>query len=103
MDMFLAALDKDFCDLEAVSQLGQLSYSSRSVPCHLTFISPFQKGFSDCGDKSKFNVVSMSYHFDPDYQDPTITPYIERQCTEFGKVRTGLKPCSLQTHSNSTS
>ena len=40
----------------------------------------------DCGDKPAANVVSISYHLNPDIHEDDITPAIQRQCTEFGKV-----------------
>ena len=31
-------------------------------------------------------MISISYHFDPDYVDPSITPVVQRGCAEFGKL-----------------
>lgn len=44
-------------------------------------------GLVDCGDKPIPNVISISYHFSPDFNDPSITPVVSRQCTEIAKVR----------------
>ena len=41
---------------------------------------------TDCGNKPTVNVVSISYHFNPDITDPTISPIVQRECTEIGKL-----------------
>ncbi|EJF64894.1 subtilisin-like protein [Dichomitus squalens LYAD-421 SS1] len=64
IDELLGALDASFCALEGVSG----------------------EGLIDCGDKPLPNVISISYHFSPDYDDPNITPVISRQCAEIGKL-----------------
>jgi hypothetical protein len=63
-DEILAALDGTYC---SVSPVGS-------------------EGITDCGDKPATNVISISYHFNPDLTDPTISPVVQRQCTEIGKV-----------------
>jgi len=63
-DELLAALDGSYCSVPAVSG----------------------EGITDCGDKSRTNVISISYHFNPDLNDPSISPVVQRQCTEFGKL-----------------
>ncbi|KAJ7203551.1 subtilisin-like protein [Mycena pura] len=51
----------------------------------------FVLGITDCGDKPRTSVISISYHFNPDLIDPTISPVVQRQCTEIGKlVLTGI-------------
>ncbi len=40
----------------------------------------------DCGNKPPSYVVSISYHFEPDYPDPTNARILERVCAEYGKV-----------------
>ncbi|KAI0787605.1 subtilisin-like protein [Fomes fomentarius] len=64
IDELLAALDSAFCSVEGVS--GQ--------------------NITDCGNKTPSNVISISYHFEPDYLDSSITPIVQRECTEFGKL-----------------
>jgi tripeptidyl-peptidase-1 len=56
-------------------------------------------GITDCGDKPATNVIS-SYHFNPDLTDPTISPVVQRQCTEIGKVCLSpfLLPASMHAH-----
>ncbi|KAJ7034568.1 subtilisin-like protein [Mycena alexandri] len=63
-DELLAALDGSYC---AVSPVGS-------------------EGITDCGDKPRTNVISISYHFNPDLIDPSISPVVQRQCTEIGKI-----------------
>ncbi|KAJ6498356.1 subtilisin-like protein, partial [Mycena vitilis] len=68
-DELLAALDGSYCSVDPVGS----------------------EGITDCGDKPSTNVISISYHFNPDLNDPTISPVVQRQCTEFGKlVLTGI-------------
>jgi tripeptidyl-peptidase I len=43
-------------------------------------------GITDCGNKPRTNVISISYSLNPDTNDPTISPVVQRQCAEFGKV-----------------
>ncbi|KAJ6556244.1 subtilisin-like protein [Mycena capillaripes] len=64
VDDLLAALDGAYCSDPAVSG----------------------EGITDCGNKPRTNVISMSYHFFPDLNDPSITPIVQRQCAEFGKL-----------------
>ncbi|KAJ7900853.1 hypothetical protein B0H13DRAFT_1883256 [Mycena leptocephala] len=48
-------------------------------------------GITDCGDKPATNIISISYHVNPDRTDPTISPVVQSQCTEIGKlVLTGI-------------
>ena len=49
---------------------------------------------TDCGDKPVASVVSISYHLNPDIHEDDITPVIQRQCTEFGKVRALTISCA---------
>ncbi|KAJ6483985.1 subtilisin-like protein [Mycena sanguinolenta] len=63
-DELLAALDGSYCSVPAVST----------------------EGITDCGDKPQTSVISISYHFNPDLNDPSISPVVQRQCTEFGKL-----------------
>ncbi|KAF7346770.1 Subtilisin-like protein [Mycena sanguinolenta] len=44
------------------------------------------EGITDCGDKPRTNVISISYHLSPDLNDPTISPELQRMCTEIGKL-----------------
>ncbi|KAF7373906.1 Subtilisin-like protein [Mycena sanguinolenta] len=68
-DELLAALDGSYCSVLSVST----------------------EGITDCGDKPQTNVISISYHFNPDINSPSISPVVQRQCTEFGKLSlTGL-------------
>ncbi|KAJ6578646.1 subtilisin-like protein [Mycena vulgaris] len=68
-DELLAALDGSYC---SVSPVGS-------------------EGITDCGNKPRTNVISISYHFNPDLIDPSISPVVQRQCTEIGKlVLTGI-------------
>ncbi|KAH9945437.1 subtilisin-like protein [Epithele typhae] len=64
IDVFLAALDGSFCDVEGVKETN----------------------ITDCGGAPRSNVVSISYSLNPDIQHPLITPVLERQCAEFGKL-----------------
>ncbi|KAJ6564007.1 subtilisin-like protein [Mycena capillaripes] len=64
IDDLLAALDGTYCSDPAVG--------SESI--------------TDCGNKPRTSVISISYHFSPDLNDPSITPIVQRQCTEFGKL-----------------
>ncbi|RDX57216.1 subtilisin-like protein [Lentinus brumalis] len=64
LDPLLGAVDGSYCELEGVSN----------------------QGLSDCGNKPTVNVVSISYHFNPDVIDPTISPIVQRECTEIGKL-----------------
>ena len=82
VDEFAAAFDASFCDDEAVTDEGP--YLS-NVPC-MTELTPYVD-LVDCGDKPMANVVSISYHLNPDIHEDDITPVIQRQCTEFGKVQ----------------
>ncbi|KAJ7902510.1 subtilisin-like protein [Mycena olivaceomarginata] len=41
---------------------------------------------TDCGNKPATNVISISYHFNPDLNDPSISPVVQRQCAEIGKL-----------------
>ncbi|KAK7045228.1 subtilisin-like protein [Favolaschia claudopus] len=63
-DRFLAALDESYCPTA----------------------SSFDPNITDCGNKPRTNVVSISYHFNPDLNDPVISPIVQRQCAEFGKL-----------------
>ncbi|KAJ6592444.1 subtilisin-like protein [Mycena capillaripes] len=63
-DEFLAAFDESYC---SVSPVGS-------------------EGITDCGNKPRTNVISISYHLDPDVNDPSISPVVQRQCTEIGKL-----------------
>ncbi|KAJ6484040.1 subtilisin-like protein [Mycena sanguinolenta] len=63
-DRLLAALDGSYC---AVAPTGS-------------------EGITDCGNKPRTNVISISYHLNPDINDPNISPMVQRQCTEFGKL-----------------
>lgn len=54
-------------------------------------------GLTDCGDKPIPNVISISYHFSPDFNDPSIVPVVSRQCTEIGKV-SGRRSSRQETH-----
>ncbi|KAK7001547.1 subtilisin-like protein [Favolaschia claudopus] len=68
-DELLAALDGSYCAVSPVSG----------------------EGITDCGNKPRTNVISISYHFNPDIIDPSISPVVQRQCAEFGKLAlTGL-------------
>ncbi|KAJ7440062.1 subtilisin-like protein [Mycena galericulata] len=68
-DELLAALDRSYCSVSPVNT----------------------EGITDCGDKPRTNVISISYHFNPDLNDPSISPVVQRQCTEIGKlVLTGI-------------
>ncbi|RDX57219.1 subtilisin-like protein [Lentinus brumalis] len=64
IDALLAAFDASYCDINPVNE----------------------QGLTDCGNKPRANVVSISYHFEPDYIDPGITPIVQRGCREFGKL-----------------
>ncbi|KAJ7320853.1 subtilisin-like protein [Mycena albidolilacea] len=63
-DELLAALDGSYC---SVSPVGN-------------------EGITDCGNKPATNVISISYHFNPDLNDPSISPVVQRQCAEIGKL-----------------
>ncbi|KAI0737078.1 subtilisin-like protein [Daedaleopsis nitida] len=63
-DELLAALDASYCEASGVSN----------------------QGITDCGNKPSTNVISISYHFNPDIVDPAISPVVQRQCTEMGKL-----------------
>ncbi|KAJ6454198.1 subtilisin-like protein [Mycena sanguinolenta] len=63
-DELLAALDGTYCSDPVVGS----------------------EGITDCGDKPRTNVISISYHLSPDLNDPTISPALQRMCTEFGKL-----------------
>ncbi|KAJ7743035.1 subtilisin-like protein [Mycena maculata] len=68
-DELLAALDGSYCSVSPVNS----------------------EGITDCGDKPRTNVISISYHFNPDLNEPSIAPVVQRQCTEIGKlVLTGI-------------
>ncbi|KAJ7447974.1 subtilisin-like protein [Mycena latifolia] len=68
-DELLAALDGSYCSVDPVGS----------------------EGITDCGNKPATNVISVSYHFNPDLNDPTISPVVQRQCSEIGKlVLTGI-------------
>ncbi|KAM5532597.1 hypothetical protein V8D89_013723 [Ganoderma adspersum] len=43
-------------------------------------------GLKDCGDVPTANVVSISYTAAPDIQDPMVTPLLQRECHELGKL-----------------
>ncbi|KAF7363047.1 Subtilisin-like protein [Mycena venus] len=64
MDELLAALDGSYCSLSPVGS----------------------EGITDCGNKPRTNVISISYHLHPDINDPAISPVVQRQCTEIGKL-----------------
>ncbi|KAI1796844.1 subtilisin-like protein [Ganoderma leucocontextum] len=64
MDELLGAFDASFCTLKGVKD----------------------EGLVDCGDKPVPNVISISYHFNPDLNDPSIASVVSRQCTEIGKL-----------------
>ncbi|KAF7376947.1 Subtilisin-like protein [Mycena sanguinolenta] len=63
-DRLLAALDGSYC---SVAPTGS-------------------EGITDCGNKPRTSVISISYHLNPDINDPTISPMVKRQCAEFGKL-----------------
>ncbi|KAJ7212411.1 subtilisin-like protein [Mycena haematopus] len=63
-DRLLAALDGSYC---SVAPAGS-------------------EGITDCGNKPRTNVISISYHLNPDINDPSISPVVQRQCAEFGKL-----------------
>ncbi|KAJ7199962.1 peptidase S8/S53 domain-containing protein, partial [Mycena pura] len=63
-DVLLAALDGSFCSDPAVAS----------------------EGITECGDALRTNVISISYHLSPDLNDPTISPVVQRACTEIGKL-----------------
>ncbi|KAJ7259142.1 subtilisin-like protein [Mycena haematopus] len=63
-DELLAALDGSYCSNPAVGS----------------------QGITDCGDKPRTNVISISYHLSPDINDPSISPVVQRACTEIGKL-----------------
>ncbi|KAF7335380.1 Subtilisin-like protein [Mycena venus] len=62
-DRLLAALDGSYCSIAPATD----------------------EGITDCGNKPRTNVISISYHLNPDLNDPAISPVVQRQCTEFGK------------------
>ncbi|KAI0719348.1 subtilisin-like protein [Cerioporus squamosus] len=64
IDALLAAFDASYCDVDPVNQ----------------------QGLTDCGNKPRTHVVSISYHFEPDFIDAGITPIVQRGCAEFGKL-----------------
>ncbi|RPD60145.1 subtilisin-like protein [Lentinus tigrinus ALCF2SS1-7] len=64
LDPLLGAVDGSYCEAEGVSS----------------------QNLTDCGNKPTVNVVSISYHFNPDVTDPTISPIVQRECTEIGKL-----------------
>ncbi|KAJ6494306.1 subtilisin-like protein [Mycena sanguinolenta] len=63
-DAFLAALDESYCSDPVAGS----------------------EGITECGDKPRSNVFSISYHLSPDLNDPTISPGLQRLCTEIGKL-----------------
>ncbi|KAF8212835.1 peptidase S8/S53 domain-containing protein [Mycena galopus ATCC 62051] len=63
-DELLGALDASYCALPDVTG----------------------EDLTDCGDKLRTNVISISYHLSPDLIDPTISPAAQRACTEIGKL-----------------
>ncbi|KAJ7910908.1 subtilisin-like protein [Mycena leptocephala] len=63
-DDMLAALDGSYCLVPPVNS----------------------EGITDCGNKPHTNVISVSYHVSPDLNDPSISPVVQRQCTEIGKL-----------------
>ncbi|KAJ6454196.1 subtilisin-like protein [Mycena sanguinolenta] len=63
-DELMAALDGSYCSDPAVASQGLI----------------------DCGDKPGSNVISVSYTFSPDINDPNFSPAIQRACTEIGKL-----------------
>ncbi|KAI0737895.1 subtilisin-like protein [Daedaleopsis nitida] len=64
IDELIAAFDASYCEVEGVSN----------------------QGLTDCGDKPVPNVISISYHFEPDYLNDAVTPIVQRGCTEMGKL-----------------
>ncbi|KAF7346773.1 Subtilisin-like protein [Mycena sanguinolenta] len=57
----------------------------------LTVLTPLSRvkvgmNLIDCGDKPGSNVISVSYNLSPDINDPTLSPAIQRACTEIGKL-----------------
>ncbi|KAI0707297.1 subtilisin-like protein [Earliella scabrosa] len=75
-DELLAALDESYCSVSGVSNQGR----SRDTQ------TPPRSRITDCGNKLRTNVISISYHFNPDIIDPAISPVVQRQCTEMGKL-----------------
>ncbi|KAJ7800197.1 subtilisin-like protein [Mycena olivaceomarginata] len=63
-DRLLAALDESYCSVAPAES----------------------EGITDCGNKPRTNVISISYHLNPDLNDPAISPVVQRQCAEFGKL-----------------
>ncbi|KAI1796887.1 subtilisin-like protein [Ganoderma leucocontextum] len=61
-EALVAAFDKSYCSQSGVSSA------------------------LDCGNKPASYVVSISYHFEPDYPDPTNARILERVCAEYGKL-----------------
>ena len=85
MDPLLGAVDGSYCQAEGVSSQSRsfmLVYSC--LPSNST--SFVFLDLTDCGNKPTVNVVSISYHFNPDITDPTISPIVQRECTEIGKL-----------------
>ncbi|KAI0749811.1 subtilisin-like protein [Daedaleopsis nitida] len=63
-DELLVALDGSYCSAKGVDA----------------------EHLADCGNKPRANVVSISYSTNYDVVDPDVTPALERQCAEFGKL-----------------
>jgi tripeptidyl-peptidase-1 len=93
-DRLLAALDESYCSVAPAESEGSQKRHTMMRPS-LTEIST--AGITDCGNKPRTNVISISYHLNPDLNDPAISPVVQRQCAEFGKVRhlCGLIYCEL--------
>lgn len=68
---------------------GKVRYRNLDLAYHLP--AHVSSDITDCGDKTPSNVISISYHFEPDYLDSSITPIVQRECTEFGKVSQRLE------------
>ena len=85
MDPLLGAVDGSYCQAEGVSSQSRsfmLVYSC--LPSDYTSFVFLDLTY--CGNKPTVNVVSISYHFNPDITDPTISPIVQRECTEIGKL-----------------
>ena len=80
-DALLAAFDASYCSVEGVSEQRKRT-AEFPLPCSIHHI----LDITDCGDKPIAYVWSISYNFNPDIIREDITPILQRQCTEFGKV-----------------
>jgi tripeptidyl-peptidase-1 len=81
-DELLAALDGSYCSVSPVDSEGQPETAIHVIINH----NEISLGITDCGNKLRTSVISISYHFNPDLTDPSISPVVQRQCTEIGKV-----------------